>query len=126
MKNDLILTMKAEKELSAIGGEQTLFKQPTNHPLITHLSPTFGSHIDAIQKYAAMVVLMLFISVGNVWGADVQKNTMIYFDNSASNWSYSYVYFVINDTHGWKRLPIRNCMYINELMTLGEGIPTFV
>ena len=66
MKNNLILTMKAEKELSAIGGEQTLVKQPTNHPLITHLSPTFGSHLDAIRKYAAMVILMLFIGVGQM------------------------------------------------------------
>ena len=71
MKNNLILTMKAEKELSAIGGEQTLFIQPTYHPLITHLSPTFGSHLDAIRKYAAMVALMLLIGVGNMWGASI-------------------------------------------------------
>ena len=43
MKNNLILTMKAEKELSAIRGEQTLFIQPTYHPLITHSYKKRGS-----------------------------------------------------------------------------------
>ena len=50
MKNNLILTMKAEKELSAIGGEQTLFKQPTYHPLITHFRKSFRRSPE-IRRY---------------------------------------------------------------------------
>ncbi len=66
-------------------------------------------------RYAAMLIMLLTLGVGQMWAADVTKNTIIYFDNTASNWSYSYTYFVINDTHGWKMSAISNTkLYVHK------------
>ena len=48
------------------------------------------------------ILKSLFISVillagtSNVWASKVEKDVVIYMNNSASNWSYSYIYFGIS------------------------------
>ncbi len=127
--------MKAEKELSAIRGEQTLFKQPTNHPLITHLSPTFGSHLDAIRKYAAMVVLMLFIGVGQMWGGPSFNGGDLYFYNKGNwsdtnkqlcigkdNYTSTYTMSVVTNTKLWKvSLPTSGWEDATYMAVVGNG-----
>ena len=61
-----------------------------------------------LRKVFFTLSLLLTISVGQMWGADVQKNAIIYMDNSAANWSYSYIYFCINDNYGYTVSPVTN------------------
>ncbi len=73
-----------------------------------HLPQRFG-------HYAAILIMLLTLGVGQMWGADVEKNARIYFDNSASNWDYSYRYFVINDDKGYPMSPIdRSKLYYHK------------
>jgi len=57
-------------------------------------------------KLLKTLLVLIGILIGSVstqlWAVDVEKNARIYFDNSTSNWSYSYIYFVINETNGYK------------------------
>lgn len=61
-----------------------------------------------LRKVFFTLSLLLTISVGQMWGADVQQNAIIYMDNSAANWSYSYIYFCINDNYGYTVSPVTN------------------
>ena len=61
------------------------------------------------------ISLILMMGVGNVWGADVQKDAIIYFDNSASQWSYAYHYFAINESYGYKMTKVNNTLlYVHK------------
>ena len=55
------------------------------------------------------------MGVSNAWGADVQKDAIIYFDNSASQWSYAYHYFAINESYGYKMTKVDNTLlYVHK------------
>lgn len=61
------------------------------------------------------ISLILVMGVSNAWGADVQKNAIIYFDNSASQWSYAYHYFAINESYGYKMTKVNNTLlYVHK------------
>ncbi len=55
-----------------------------------------------------MLLLLLTLGVGQMWGADVQKNAIIYMNNATSNWTYSNIYFCINDDYGYEMSPVTN------------------
>lgn len=59
-------------------------------------------------RYAAMLIMLLTLGVGQMWGADVQKNAIIYMNNATSNWTYSNIYFCINDDYGYEMSPVTN------------------
>ena len=42
------------------------------------------------------ILILLLLGVSNAWAEDVAKDAVIYMDNSAANWTYSNIYFVIN------------------------------
>ena len=122
----------------------TLDEQPGNHPVITPLSPrnhpllpkqksgkslirigknVAESHVrkyagaSRVWKYAAMVVLMLCLGVGEMWGDNrvhVKKSSHIYFEpdgGTTYDWSsYSYIYFVAGDANGWRMDAIANTL----------------
>ena len=61
------------------------------------------------------ISLLLVLGVSNAWAADVTKNAIIYFDNSAAQWNYSYHYFTINDDYGWKMTKVNNTqLYVHK------------
>ena len=69
------------------------------------------------EKLKLLIIPMMLITlgVGQIWAADIEKNARIYFDNSTSNWSYSYNYFVINDANGYKMTAIdRSKLYYHK------------
>ncbi|MBR2167904.1 MAG: immunoglobulin domain-containing protein, partial [Paludibacteraceae bacterium] len=63
-------------------GRATSAEQPTNHALITHLSPTQTVSLARIWKYVACLLIAFFVGVGNVWGGTITWNTA---DNSGSS-----------------------------------------
>ena len=65
--------------------------------------------------FGVILTLLLTLGVGEMWGADVQKNAIIYMDNSAANWSYSNIYFVINNTNGYPMTAVANTkLYVHK------------
>ena len=61
------------------------------------------------------ILILLLMGVNNAWGADVQKNAIIYFDNSASQWNYAYHYFAINESYGYKMTKVNNTLlYVHK------------
>ena len=61
------------------------------------------------------ILILLLMGVNSAWGADVQKNAIIYFDNSASQWSYAYHYFAINESYGYKMTKVNNTLlYVHK------------
>ena len=77
-----------------------------------------------MKKLYSLLLLggLLFFGVQSVWGADVCKNTHIYFDNTISKWGgdgYKFFYFDINDTHGWKFAAITNTTLLHHERTDG-------
>lgn len=61
------------------------------------------------------ISLILVMGVSNAWGVDVQKDAIIYFDNSASQWSYAYHYFAINESYGYKMTKVNNTLlYVHK------------
>ena len=61
------------------------------------------------------ILILLLMGVGNAWGADVQKDAIIYFDNSASQWNYEYHYFAINESYGYKMTKVNNTLlYVHK------------
>ena len=61
------------------------------------------------------ILILLLMGVNNAWGADVQKDAIIYFDNSASQWSYAYHYFAINESYGYKMTKVNNTLlYVHK------------
>ena len=61
------------------------------------------------------ILILLLMGVSNAWGADVQKDAIIYFDNSASQWSYAYHYFAINESYGYKMTKVNNTLlYVHK------------
>ena len=66
-------------------------------------------------RYAAMLIMLLTLGVGQMWAEDIAQNAQIYFDNSVSNWSYNSTYFVINDEKGYKMSAIdRSKLYYHK------------
>ena len=62
-----------------------------------------------------LTTLLLTLGVGQMWGADVQQNAIIYMDNSAAGWDYSNIYFVINNTNGYPMTAIANTkLYVHK------------
>ena len=57
-------------------------------------------------RFTAILILLL-MGVSNAWAADVAKNAVIYMDNSAANWTYSNIYFVIN-SNGYPMSEVTN------------------
>ncbi len=65
--------------------------------------------------FGVILALLLTLGVGEMWGADVQQNAIIYMDNSAANWSYSNIYFVINNTNGYPMTVVANTkLYVHK------------
>ena len=61
------------------------------------------------------ILILLLMGVNSAWGADVQKDAIIYFDNSASQWSYAYHYFAINESYGYKMTKVNNTLlYVHK------------
>ena len=61
------------------------------------------------------ILILLLMGVSNAWAADVQKDAIIYFDNSASQWSYAYHYFAINESYGYKMTKVNNTLlYVHK------------
>ena len=64
----------------------TLAESPSNHPLITRLSPANHPLLPVLNQAkrvmrAAMVILMLFVGVGQMWGWNFSGDNFIYFHN---------------------------------------------
>ena len=59
-------------------------------------------------RWLFTMTLLLTLGVGQMWGADVQKNAIIYMNNATSNWTYSNIYFCINDDYGYEMSPVTN------------------
>ncbi|MCQ2310675.1 MAG: InlB B-repeat-containing protein [Paludibacteraceae bacterium] len=77
------------------------------------------SHNNTFLRKVAMLLFVLMLGIGNMWGADVNKNTIIYFDNSVANWDYNYIYFAIagNDNNStlYKMTKIDNTkLYVHQ------------
>ena len=70
-------------------GRATSAEQPTNHALITHLSPTQTVSLARIWKYVACLLLVLFVGVGNVWG-DVTYDLTGYSTQITNGWTHDY------------------------------------
>ena len=60
------------------------------------------------------ISLILVMGVSNAWAYDVAKNAVIYMDNSAANWTYSNIYFVIN-SNGYPMSAVANTqLYVHK------------
>ena len=60
------------------------------------------------------ILILLLMGVSNVWAEDVAKNAVIYMDNSAANWTYSNIYFVIN-SNGYPMSEVTNTkLYVHK------------
>ncbi|MBQ2540830.1 MAG: InlB B-repeat-containing protein, partial [Paludibacteraceae bacterium] len=71
--------------------------------------------VPRIFMRIATLVLLLTLSVGQMWGADVQQNAIIYMDNSAAGWDYSNIYFVINNTNGYPMSAVEHTkLYVHK------------
>ena len=58
----------SKESRSGAQGSMTLAKQPTNHPLITPLSPRNHPLLSRKWQHVACMLMVLFVCVGNVWG----------------------------------------------------------
>ena len=81
-------------------GRATSSEQPTNHALITHLSPTQTVSLARIWKYVACLLIAFFVGVGNVWGANGDVLFTQNF-NSATASAYGYTSGTVTLTHTW-------------------------
>ncbi len=64
-------------------------------------------------RFTAILILLL-MGVSNAWAYDVAKNAVIYMDNSAANWTYSNIYFVIN-SNGYPMSAVANTqLYVHK------------
>ena len=85
----------------------TLAESPSNHPLITRLSPANHPLLAVFNQVkrvmrAAMVLLMLFVGVGQMWGAELKNGQYIYINYSTSTWGSSSAKFKFNwYWNGW-------------------------
>ena len=53
-------------------GRATSAEQPTNHALITHLSPTQTVSLARIWKYVACLLLAFVLGIGQMWATDTE------------------------------------------------------
>ena len=66
-------------------------------------------------KWLLLSIVLSIASINTIWAADVQKNAIIYMDNSAAGWSYSNIYFVINSTNGYPMSAVANTkLYVHK------------
>ena len=62
-----------------------------------------------------LLLLLCVAGVGQAWGADVEQNTILYFDNTASNWNYAYHNFIIDERCGWHMEHVTNTkLYVHK------------
>ena len=67
------------------------------------------------MKKSIFLFFAAILCTTSAWGADVAKNTIIYFDNSVSQWNYQFHYFTINDDYGWKMTKVDNTLlYVHK------------
>ena len=67
------------------------------------------------MKKSIFLFFAAILCASSVWAADVAKNTVIYFDNSVSQWNYQFHYFTINDNYGWKMTKVDNTLlYVHK------------
>lgn len=73
------------------------------------VTPRTTSTIGRFASVLCLILTMLFtLGVGEMGAADVQKNAIIYMNNSASKWSYTKIYFCIDDNYGYEVSPVAN------------------
>ena len=91
-----------------------------NTTFTTYAEKKAKQFLNLLQGYTkgirmTAILILLLMGVNNAWGADVQKNAIIYFDNSASQWSYAYHYFAINESYGYKMTKVNNTLlYVHK------------
>ena len=67
------------------------------------------------MKKSIFLFFAAILCATSAWAADVAKNTIIYFDNSVSQWNYQFHYFTINDDYGWKMTKVDNTLlYVHK------------
>ena len=67
------------------------------------------------MKKSIFLFFAAILCATSAWAADVAKNTIIYFDNSVSQWNYQFHYFTINDNYGWKMTKVDNTLlYVHK------------
>lgn len=75
----------------------------------------FTSSFHEKLKMLLIAIGLMVTSINTAWAADVQKNAIIYMDNSAASWSYSNIYFVINNTNGYPMSAVANTkLYVHK------------
>ena len=66
-------------------------------------------------KWLLLSIVLSMASVSQVWGMKIEKDAVIYFDNTASQWDYNYIYFDAADSHGWQMGHIANTnLYVHN------------